>query len=184
MAENFDPITGLDGADNMGGYKDYVLWVPKYAVSAVPTLPKKTALSTDDDLVTAAGAFVFKDAVAGKPIFFECTPASVKFDTPNQGEIEGQSYAPAGEFYRAGNKKAYAAFARKYNNTPGYLILEDMDGNQIIVGQRNLECYLKPSFEGGQKRADRRGYKITFSTDSITPVAFLGTPIDVDALID
>ena len=181
MVENFDPITGLDGADNMGGYKDFVLWIPKYAVKEVPKLP--AVIATDSDHVTAAGTFVFKDAVAGKPIYIECTPATVKYSAPTQGEVEGQSFAPAGEFYRAGNKVAYAALARKYNNTPGYLVLEDMDGKQIMVGTMGCECNLKFEFDGGQKRADRRGYKVSFATDSLSAVTFLATPIDVEALI-
>lgn len=181
MTETFDPITDLDGADNMGGYKDYVLWIPKRAVSAIPKIP--TVIATDADLVTAAGAFVFKDTVAGKPIYIPCTRASVKYDAPTQGEVEGQSFAPAGEFYRAGDKVSYAAMARKRNNETGYLIIENMDGKQIMVGQRGLEATLKFGYEGGQKRADRRGYKVTFATDSFSPIIYLGTPIDVDALI-
>lgn len=180
MAENFDPITGLDGADNMGGYKDFVLFVPKYAVSDVPKLP--ALIVTDADRVTAAGAFVFKDAVAGKPIYIACTPATVKYSAPSQGEVEGQSFAPAGEFFRAGDKVAYAALARKYNNTPGYLVIENMDGKQILIGQTGMECNLKFEFDGGQKRADRRGYKVTFATDALSPVIYLGTPIDISEL--
>lgn len=184
MAENFDPITALDGADNMGGYKDFVLWVPKKAVNAIPTLPAKTDTSTDADLVTAAGAFVFKDATAGKPIYIPCTPSTVKYGAPSQGELEGQSFAQAGEFFRAGDKVSYAALARKNNNEPGYLVLENMDGKQIMVGQRGLEATLKFEYDGGQKRADRRGYKVSFASDSLAPVVYLATKIDVDALID
>jgi hypothetical protein len=181
MAENFDPITGLQGEDNMGGYKDFVIWYPKRNFSAVPALPAVKA--TDADYVTAAGAFTPK--VAGnKPIYIECTPGTVKYSAPSQGEIEGQSFAPAGEFFRAGDKVSYAALARKNQNSPGYLVLENMDGKQIMVGQPGLECNLKFEFDGGQKRADRRGYKVTFATDSVSPVIYLGTPVDVDALLE
>lgn len=183
MAEDFSAITGMAGEDNMGGYKNYVLWIPKSAVSEVPTRKAKSEIVTDTDYVTAVGAFVFKDALAGKPIYFECTKNSVKLDAPNQGEDEGQSFAPQGEFGRAGNKLAYAAFARKWNNTPGYLVMEDMDGKQIMVGESGLEVTLKPEFVGGQKPADRRGYTIKFATDSVAPVIFLGTPIDISDLI-
>lgn len=183
MAETFDPITGLDGDDNMGGHKNYVLWIPRYSVSDVPKLKAKSAIVTEADYVTAAGAFAFKDAVNGKPIYFECTKNSVKYDAPNQGEDEGQSFAPAGEFGRSGDKVAYAAFARKWNNTPGYLVMEDMDGKQFIVGQPGLEVSLKPEYTGGQKAADRRGYTVKYATDSVAPKIYLGTPIDITELI-
>lgn len=183
MAETFNPITGMAGKDNMGGFKNYVLWIPKNAVSAVPELPAASAIIDDADYVTASGAFVFKDAVNGKPVYFEATKNSVKCEATNQGEDEGQSFAVAGEFGRAGSKAEYAAFARKYNNTLGYLVIEDMDGRQILVGQKHLEVALKPAYVGGQAPADRRGYTVAFATDSVAPVVYLETPIDVDDLI-
>ena len=183
MPEDFSPITGMGGEDNMGGYKNHILWIPKNSVSAVPTRKAKAEIVTDADYVTAVGAFVFKDAVNGKPIYFECTKNSVKLDSPNQGEDEGQSFAPQGEFGRSGNKVEYAAFARKWNNTQGYIVAEDMDGKQILVGERGLEVTIKPEFVGGQKAADRRGYTVKFATDSVSPVTFLGTPIDITDLI-
>ena len=108
----------------------------------------------------------------------------MKYGAANQGEIEGQSFAQSGEFFRAGSKKEFAALARMINNVPGYLILQDMDGNQIMVGQKGLPCHVKPDYEGGQKRADRRGFKLTFSCDAVAPIIYLGTPIDFDALLD
>jgi len=180
MAVDLDVITGLNGADNMGGYKSRLLWYPESDFSAAPLLPK--VIAANEDYVTAAGAFVPK--VAGtKPTVFNATDATVKYSAPSQGELEGQSYAPTGEFYRAGSKVEYGAFARKYNNTPGYLVLEDMDGKQILVGQPGLLCNLKAEYDGGQKRADRRGIKFTFSADSLAPVVYLGTHIDIDALL-
>lgn len=181
MAEDYSPITGMGGEDNMGGYKNHILWIPKNSVTAVPALKAKAAIVTDADYVTAAGAFAFK--VGAKPIYFECTKNSVKLDAPNQGEDEGQSFAPQGEFGRAGNKVSYAAFARKWNNTQGYLIVTDQDDKQILVGEQGLEVTLKPEFVGGQKAADRRGYTVKFATDSVAPVIFLGTPIDITDLI-
>ena len=179
MKVNLNPLTWPDGADNMAGYKAYVLFIPLSAVSAVPKLP--IAIVADADAVTAAGAFVFKTA-GDKPKFIQCTDKTVKYDAANQGEIEGQSFAQTGEFFRAGSKMEYAAFCRQVNNVPGYLVLEDMDGKQILVGQPNLPCHVKPAFDGGQARADRRGYKFSFSADSVAPVIYLGTPIDIDAL--
>jgi len=182
MKVNLNPLLWLAGQDNMGGFKARVLFVPASAVSAVPVLPIVTDVSTDVDQVTAAGAFVF-NTVGDKPKYIECTDKTVKFAAANQGEIEGQSYAQSGEFYRAGSNLEMAAFARQINNMPGYLILENMDGKQIIVGQPGLPCHVKPEFDGGMARADRRGYKFTFTADAIAPVIFLGTPIDIVALL-
>lgn len=182
MAEDFDPITGLDGEDNMGGYKSRIAFIPAGAVSATPKLAD--AIVADADYVEAVGAFIFKDAVNGKPIGIECTDATVKYSAPSQGELEGQSYAPAGEFFRAGSKESYAAFARRINNRPGYLIFEDVSGKQIMVGQPGMLCNIKTEYDGGMKRADRRGFKFTYAADSVAPVIYLKTKIDIDALFE
>lgn len=182
MAETFDPIIGLNGADNMAGYKNRLAWIPANAVSDTPKIPAIIAATAD--FVTASGAFTFKDVVNGKPVGFEATDGTVKYSAPGQGEIEGKSFAPQGEFFRAGSKVEYAAFARKYNNTPGYLILQEPDGKQIMVGQPGLAASLSAEYDGGQKRADRRGMKFTFNADSVAPVIYLQTPIDIDALFE
>ncbi len=182
MSFNTNPITFPCGKDNMGGYKSYVLFIPACAVSEVPKLPDLTDSSNDDAFVTASGSFTFKESDK-KPLYIQCTDKTVKCDAENQGEIEGQSFNVSGEFYRAGSEKRYAALARQINNTPGYLVLEEFDGQQIMVGQPGLPCIVKPSMEGGMARADRRGYKFTFQSDSVVPKIYLETPIDVSALL-
>ncbi len=183
MKFNTNPVTYPCGKDNMGGYQSFVLFVPACAVSEVPKLPKVTESSEEDAIVTATGSFTFKEE-NGKPLYIQCTDKTVKCDAENQGEIEGQSFSISGEFYRAGNEKRYAALSRQINNTPGYLILEEFDGQQIIVGQPGLPCIIKPSMEGGMARSDRRGYKFTFQADSVAPKIYLETPIDVSALLE
>lgn len=182
MKVSKNPILWADGQDNMGGYKNFVLFVPASAVSAVPELPEITDVSTDADHVTAAGSFTFK-TVGDTPKFIQCTDKTVKFASENQGETEGQSFAQTGEFFRAGSQVIADAFARQVNNVPGYLILEDMDGRQILVGQPGLPCYVKPTYDGGMARTDRRGFKFTFSADSVAPKIYLGTPIDTAPLM-
>ena len=179
---SLNPITYPCGSDNMGGYKAFVLFIPASAVSAVPELPAISDTSVDADYVTAAGTFTFK-TVGDKPKFIACTDKTVKYGSENQGEIEGQSFKQSGEFFRAGSKIEADAFARQVNNTPGYLVIEDMDGKQILIGQPGLMVSLKPSYDGGMARTDRRGYKFTYEADSIAPKIYLATPIDVDALI-
>ena len=181
MTYNPNPILWGAGKDNMGGYQAHAMFIPAYRVSSVPKLP--TNITNDVDAVTAVGSFVFKEP-GDKPKYIECTDSTVKFSAANQGELEGQSFAQSGEFFRAGSEKEFAALARQLNNVPGYLILVDMEGNQIMVGQPGLPCHIKPDYEGGQKRADRRGYKFTFTSDAVVPVIYLGTPIDIEALLE
>lgn len=179
---NLNPILYPCGIDNMGGYKSHVIFVPLCAITAAPTLPIITEASTDENYVTATGAFTFKKS-GDKPKYIQCTDKTVKCDAENQGDTEGQSFSIKGEFYRAGTQVEVSAFARQVNNTPGYLILEEFNGKQVLVGQPGLPCTIKPSYEGGTARADRRGYKFTFEADSVSPKIYLETPIEISDLL-
>ena len=182
---NSNPITWPAGVDNMGGYKAYVLFIPFACVKTPPKIPALEDIQGDADAVTATGAFVFKDpATFGKPKLIICTDKTVSYSAENQGEIEGQSFAISGEFFRAGSLTEASAFARQVNNTPGYLVIEDMHGKQQLVGAPFLPANISPSFEGGQSRDDRRGFRFTYSADSVAPVVYLETKIDVEALLE
>jgi len=175
----FSPLKWAAGTENMGGYKNRLLFIPAGSVSAVPELPDVIAASLD--LVTAAGAFTFTDPL-DKPIFIYATDKTVQYDAENQGEADGQSFRQFGQFIHPGAKAEVSAFARKVNNTPGYIILEDPAGVQYMVGSKGMPCTLKPSFAGGAARTDKKGSTFTFEADSFAPFVILGTPIDIDAL--
>jgi hypothetical protein len=176
----FSPLfNGACGIENMGGWQNRLAFVPDCEVTSVPTLPAEP--TTDEQLVVATGAFVFK-AEKGKPMLIKATDKTVSYNAENQGETDGQSFNITGEFFIPGNMTQAAAFSRKVNNTPGYLILISPEGEQILVGQKGLPCNIKPSYAGGQARADRRGFSFAYQTDSFVPMIKLGTPIDFDQL--
>jgi hypothetical protein len=175
----FAPLKWAAGSENMGGFKNRLLFIPAASVTAAPDLP--TTIAAAEDLVTAEGSFTFSSE-GDKPIFIYATDKTVKLDAENQGEVDGQSFVQKGEFFHPGSKADVAAFARKVNNTPGYLILEGPDGTQYMVGTPGLPCTIKPAFNGGAARSDRKGFLFTFEADSFCPFVILGTPIDFDAL--
>lgn len=175
----FSPLKWETGSENMGGFKNRLLFIPAASVTAAPDLP--TTIAAAEDLVTAEGSFTFSTE-GDKPIFIYATDKTVKLDAENQGEVDGQSFVQKGEFFHPGSKADVAAFARQVNNTPGYLILEGPDGTQYMVGTPGLPCTIKPAFNGGAARSDRKGFMFTFEADSFCPFVILGTPIDFDAL--
>ncbi len=175
----FGPLKWACGSENMGGYKNRLLFIPSCSVSEVPTLPDE--ITDSEDLVTAAGAFVFND-IGDKPIFIYATDKTVTLEAENQGDTDGQSFVQKGEFFHPGSKAEVAAFARKVNNTPGYIILEDANGVQYMVGSKGLPANIKPSFTGGGERTDRKGFQFTYEADSFAPFVILGTPIDMDEI--
>ncbi len=175
----FGPLKQNCGTENMGGFKNRLLFYPACAVSAVPTLSDAPASALE--LVQAVGAFTFKETT-DKPIFIYATDKTVKYSAESQGDLDGKSYKIDIEFFHPGMKSEAAALARVVNNTPGYLVLENPEGKQFIVGQPGLYCYVSSSFDGGQNRSDRRGFKFTATADSFCPFIELATPIDIDAI--
>ncbi len=175
----FGPLKQACGSENMGGFKNRLLFYPACAVSAVPELADDPATALD--LVKAVGSFTFITP-EDKPIFIYATDKTVKYAAESQGDLDGKSYKIDIEFFHPGMKTEAAALARVINNTPGYLVLENPEGKQFLVGQPGLYCYVSSSFDGGQNRSDRRGFKFTATADSFCPFIELATPIDIDAI--
>ena len=178
MCASFGPVLWPAGADNMGGYKGRIAFIPETSVSVVPTLPKEAKATAD--FVTATGAFTFLES-GGKPTPIYATRATVGYKAESQGETDCKSYKISGEFFHPGKKVEAAAFARQICNTPGYLIIEDNESQQLI-GQPGYPCTVTASFDGGKAAADKRGWSFTFEADSPAPMIIMGTPIDIDAL--
>ena len=170
MCASFGPVLWPAGADNMGGYKGRIAFIPETSVSAIPTLPKEAKATAD--FVTATGAFTFLES-GGKPTPIYATRATVGYKAESQGETDCKSYKISGEFFHPGKKVEAAAFARQICNTPGYLIIEDNESQQLI-GQPGYPCTVTA--------ADKRGWSFTFEADSPAPMIIMGTPIDIDAL--
>lgn len=175
----FSALRWEGGQNNMGGFKNYVLFYPAHLCSSVPQLPD--GIASDTDYVEAVGAFTMSGAE--EPIFIYATDETVKYSAEAVGEVDGISYEQKGEFFFPGNKKETHAFATRVKNMKGYLVLVDSDGNQQMVGAPGLEATIKPSYDGGQKRADRRGMKFEFTAPSNQTAVFLAVKLDIDPVL-
>lgn len=171
------------GQENMGGMQNRLVFYPACKMKSVPTLPKKDDVVDDEDLASAEGAFVFKDA-AGKPTPIYATDGTVQYTAETQGETDGKSFHPSGQFFFPGSLTQTSVFSRKVCNTPGYLVLITPEGEQIMVGQPGMPCVISPSTDFGQARSDRRGTTFAYEADSFAPYIKLKTPIDIDEIFD
>lgn len=179
MCASFGPVLWPAGADNMGGYKGRIAFIPETSVSVVPTLPKEAKATAD--FVTATGAFTFLES-GGKPTPIYATRATVGYKAESQGETDCKSYKISGEFFHPGKKVEAAAFARQICNTPGYLIIEDNESQQLI-GQPGYPCTVTASFDGGQGGGRQKRIGPSLSRPiAPPPMIIMGTPIDIDAL--
>lgn len=179
----FAPLKWTVGRNNMGGFKNRVLFIPVDAVVSVPTVPKWEEAKDAVDLITAKGKFVFvTDGQYKMPIYLYATDATVGYTAEAQGETDGISYHPQLTCFFPGNMKEGHALAALIKNTPGYYVFEDVDGNQMMLGQDGLPATTSASYNGGQARADRRGLTLTAVADSNYSAIFLETPIDMEAV--
>ena len=178
MCAAFAPVFWPAGSDNMGGYKGRVAFIPESSVTKVPALPKVPKEVAD--FVTAEGAFTFVKS-GDKPTPIYATRATVGYKAEIQGETDCKSYKITGEFFHPGSKIDAAAFARQICNTPGYLLIEN-DEHQQLIGQEGYPCMVTASFDGGNAPADKRGWSFTFEADSVAPMIVMGTPVDLSEL--
>ncbi|MDR0824583.1 MAG: hypothetical protein LBN74_05775 [Prevotella sp.] len=179
MAEKdfYKSILRRAGGENMGGFKNRILFYPEHLFKVYPTLVENP--QDTEDLATGEGAFEPVDEDT-EPMAIYATDKTVGMKAENQGELDGQSFKISGEFFHPGTATEVAGVARKLNNTPGFLVLESPEGEQFMVGQKGLPAYVKPSFDGGTQRTDRRGFAFTFEADSYTPLIKLKVKIDMD----
>ena len=176
---SFAALNWEDGQNNMGGFKNFVVFYPAHLCQSVPQVPSEIAQG--DDYVEAVGAFTMVDGE--EPIFIYATDQTVKYAAEAVGETDGISFEQKGEFFYPGNKKEAHSLATRIKNMKGYIVIEDSDGQQQLIGSPGLEAVIKPSYDGGQKRSDRRGLKFEFSAPSNQTAVFLGTKLIVDPVV-
>lgn len=176
-----NPLIWAQGKENMGGYTGRLAYIPDAWVKKAPRIPNLEKATEITDLATASGSFEFIEA-GKKPVFIYASDKTVSFTSENQGEVDGRSFNQKASFNHPGASVENAAFARLVNNLPGYLILEETDGTQRLMGQPGLLVSLAPSFAGGQARPDKKGTTYNAECDSFVPYAVLASPIEMDAL--
>lgn len=177
----FAPLKWPIGQNNMGGYKGCLLFIPFDAPSTVPLIAEDP---TDNEaLVQAIGSFSFPaEGTYKAPIYLYSTDGTVEYKADGQGEADGISYKQTLSFFFPGNTPGMHAFNTLVKNTPGYLIFEDSDGKQMMMGKPGMYPSISPSFNGGKARADRRGTTYTATCDANETAVFLATPIDMEVV--
>lgn len=177
-AATFSPLLWGQGQNNMGGFKDWLVWYPMSILTGCPELPANPA--ADADYVTATGKFTLKSGE--EPVFIYATEGTVGYEAESVGEIDGKSYQQNVEFLFPGSNALAHSLASRFKNQPGIAVIEDENGNQYMIGNKDHFCYLSPSFTGGKERADRRGFTFAGTAASNESAVFLATKISVDPL--
>lgn len=157
------PLMWDNSVTNLGGLKNRIAFIPASEVTTVPTLGASG--------VNATGTFAYKTGSGAKYVY--ATEKTVGYKAESQGDVDGQSFKQSGEFFFPGVLAEAAAFARYVNTHPGYLVIEDHNGQQILIGQPNMTARIKPGVDLGKATTDRKGFTFTFEAECLAPMIIL-----------
>ena len=146
-------ITFADEPDNMADYKKKVFWAFANDVATAPQMNK--APTTASEASHATGTFVMGAA----KFFIQLYATSVTFAPEALGERDSKGFKMKGEIFLPGSSDQIKAYARKFNNARGYLILEQENGERELIGTEGFPCYLNPNYSGSEKRGLTLAYE-------------------------
>ncbi|MGL4630294.1 MAG: hypothetical protein ACRCVT_03735 [Leadbetterella sp.] len=93
---------------------------------------------------------------------------TLDYKVDDGGDPSFQSYKHMIEFMLAGKSKAVRAEMAKYINAGALFLVEDKDGDYILIGSTDDPIFLKKSFALGKKGNDKRGYTLKGEVDGVT----------------
>lgn len=158
MAFTYADYTWGD-TDNLADYKKKVFWAPLNDVTTAPTI--NSAPTTAQEASHAVGSFT----MALDKFFIQLYATSVTFMPEPLGERDSKGHSNKGEIFLPGSADQIKAYARMFNNTPGFLIIVQEDGERELIGIDGFPCYLNPKYQGSEKR----GLTLAFEAESSAP---------------
>jgi hypothetical protein len=161
------PVLSLAAVDgqcfqqaNPGGGRHLYAILSKDIVGNYPTAAQ---ISADGTEVTALPTLV----ATKKWSEIACPDGTLDYKVEDSGDPSYQSFKHSIEFMLAGNNKALRAEMAKYINAGCLFIIEDKDGNHILVGSTDDPIFLNKAFGLGKKGNDKRGYTLKGSVDGL-----------------
>lgn len=176
MAFNIAPLMKKPGEVGLPGMQRFVAFIPEHLVTVCPA-PKvlEGVVSCELD-----GSFTFDSSQNFK--YIECSNKSVSHGADTQGEEGSKSFLQKGGFVHPGTKKEVVEFAAEVVNTPGFLLMSDREGNQILVGQPGNPVSVTCTSDLGKAATDAKGFTFAWEWDAPVPAYYLKVPVDIVAL--
>lgn len=179
-AVKFFDFTDLDkpAGPNIGGFtiECYIIEVDNIDTEAVVA-----AAPTDySEMVTLVGNHILVALKNFAKVYV--TPRTLSNISETQGEIDGKSFKPTGEFFYPGSKAEAMGFAAKIKDSNIILIaIDPNDGNRTQFGNKLLPVFVSPRVEFGAAAPDRRGVFCAFECDSLVPGYIYNGSIPLDS---
>lgn len=176
-------IDVIDGAtcfpdEAMGGYKSRIAIIRKCDVTAIPQRKENAQLLAMGDRSLMVGTFAFK--ATARPIFVDAIEGTIKYTAGIQGNLGSKNFLPAAEF-SVKDKEEADELASALLNVPCYVVIEEYDGRQLMIGNSALKATIDPSFDSGAAPTDERKYTFIVNVlASFRAKQYLETPINME----
>ncbi len=162
--EDMEEPTG----DNMGGFTIKAYIAETKDIDVHPTIPDRLSAVSLAASVTLGNDLTM--VVDKKFIEVYITPRTLLTLMESQGEIDGKSFRPNGEFFYPSTRAKARGFAAKMKNAKIILIVIDPNtGERLWIGTDLLPVFCSPRVEFGTAAPDRRGVFTAFESDSPSP---------------
>jgi hypothetical protein len=162
------PVLSLGAVDgqcfqqaNPGGGRNLFAILAKDIVGNYPMLSQ---ISADGTELTSLPTLV----ATKKWSQYLVPDGTLDYKVDDSGDPSFQSYKHMIEFMMAGKSKALRAEMQKYINAGALFLIEDKDGEYILIGSTDDPIFLKKSFALGKKGNDKRGYTLKGEVDGLT----------------
>lgn len=162
------PVLSLGAVDgqcfqqaNPGGGRNLFAILAK---DIVGNYPVPSVISTDGTELTALPTLV----ATKKWSQYLFPDGTLDYKVDDGGDPAYQSYKHMIEFMMAGKSKALRAEMKKYINAGCLFLIEDKDGEYILIGSTDDPIFLKKGFALGKKGNDKRGYTLKGEVDGLT----------------
>lgn len=169
-------------APNPGGVRRLLILCSRFFAAPWPRMASEDGSDVgtlnDDNEITVAPAYD-NTSVKWAEVYFPDGTAEINSD--GGGDAGYQSYKHTVEVALAGFSKAVRREVRKHLNAGSVFIFEMKDGQYVIAGSSDDPIFVKPSFKGGKKGNDKRGYTLKGEVDGmpfdlpVMPAAMVAT---------
>ena len=158
--QDYKNLPGLQGRSNRPGLTKKILLAPVSAFDVVADVADPNA--TGPERVTISGDHTFLTGQGFTEMY--TTLDTGKLMAESIGERDGRGHSVKVECFHPGTKAEAMAFAETALYDEFILLVEELEGEHIQVGDKTLGADVLNSFDTGTVSSGRKGYQFTFES--------------------
>ena len=168
-------LNSPQGADNMGGTKQYILFAPVADFSTIA--PRPASPANIGQLAEITGNHTF--GVGKGFLRMYVTLDTGKLMDEVQGERDGRSYKTTVEVFHPGMTKEILGFLRQAKNDQFIVLVPLPDGKYRQIGTEDFYAEIIGKTDTGTNSSGRRGTTFTIEAMETGPILYSGTITEI-----